>query len=394
MANVCVSCPAPRRRRRATYRRAPVRRRRAPARRRYNTSVFRSQRRRTNRKIGNLSMGGHKRGFTKFELAQVNPFDRLVDGAKIPDSNTQPSDTIKSEDRITVTGAATNLAKAIALFPTLVNNSIVSTDSTATVWSWSALYGGGTNSDQVTAITGAYSHVRVVGHGARLSCSLSPTAATGFVHIAAIPLSDFGRTTWALPTTIGQMAQLPWYKRITLAALTQQQYTVPNKFIDCTATRYFDPSSDCVANSTDTNFQSGVGWCAIVIALENTPVLTGNLTVENLVHYEGIPLFSAQQNATPAADYDPTQLATTSRISSKQDTGFLDGDVASAYQAALRHAQAGAMAAGSSIYNNVILPAAYAAGSSAVYGAYNAAFGPGLPGQTDPGRLFESGRLG
>jgi len=384
MTSVCVSCPSSAPRRRATQRRAPVRRRRAPLRRRRTTIRRRRAPIRRKMKRG--------RGLTKFELAQVNPFDRKVDGVKIPDSNTQPSDTARSEDRVALTSLASGFAGVVAFNPTLANNSVTSTPVSATVWSWPAAYGGGVFSDQTVNYQSAYSSIRIVAHGLKLSCPAAPTSVTGFVHIACIPMSDYGSSTWSLPTTIGQLAQLPWYKRLTLAALTQRTFTVVNKFIDCTATRYFDPGSDLVGNSTDIAFQMGTSWGVIVVAVEGAPTTpTAVLSVENLVHYEGIPKFSSNQNSSPAANYDPQQLATTSRISANGGSGFFEGDERTALGAAYAAATSGMYQAGNEIVNDYVLPGLARAGYAATYataGALAGRFGGGIQGVNTP-RLFE-----
>lgn len=373
-------------RQRRSYARAPPRRR-ASVRRRVSTRRSTARRRgaakRTTRR---------RRGLTKFELGQVNPFDRKVDGVKIPDSNTQPSDTARSEDRLAINTNITGNCIALAFNPTLINNSVTAVASTPTTWNWNAAYGGGNNSDQTTNYASSFSGIRIVAHGIKLSCPAAPTTITGFVHIACIPMSDFGAGTWALPTSVAQLAQLPWYKRLTLAALTQRTFTVVNKFIDCTSTRYFDPGSDLVASSNDTAFQMGTSWGVIVIAIEGSPVTSlVALSVENLVHYETIPKFGSNQSSSPAADYDPQQLATTSRIAGHETSGFFEGDEQTALQSAYQAMTGGMYQAGNEILNGYVYPGVRRAGYAATYaGAGYAArrWGGGISGVNTP-RLFE-----
>jgi len=295
--------------------RAPVRRRVA----RRRTSV---RRRRT---ISRTPRRQIPRSLTKYELAQVNPFDKQVNGVKIPDSNTMPSDTAYSEDRFTITSAATDLAKAVAFFPTVAAYAQAAVDSTSTAWTWSGF--GGTASSNLTSFQNSYVGIRVCGHGVRLSSQLAPTSATGFVHIAIYPIDTFSQIGQVLPLNLSQMSQLSWYRRLTLASLTQRSCTVVNKFIDSGATRYFNPGTDLMATGSDMTFQYGAaGWCAIVIAVEGAPLSSSVLSVENLVHYETLQLRSASGSQSPAAEFNVRELEDVSRIAGQGNAIFLEGE--------------------------------------------------------------------
>jgi len=388
--NVCVSCPGsatPRRRVTRSYRRKPVRRasyrRRAPARRRIPP-----MRRRSARPI------------SKFELGQINPFDKNVYGAKIPDSNTQPSTTSVSEDRVVFTGSATDMAQCKAFFPNVTVNSVASTDSSSTSWTWSAAYGGGTTSSVRAAFLASFAGVRPVAHGIRISSQAAPTTTTGFVHIAVFPLETFGNSTWNLPLNLSQMAQLPWYRRYTIASLTQTPVIVVNKFLDCTATRYVDPSSSLVENSSNAMFQFAGGWCAVLVAVEGQTVLTSNLSVENLAHFETIPAFGTGSGnvfgTSPAAPFSTQKLESVSRVAGHVDAAFND-DPASLNDR-LREVTSiisqGAGTAAGELYNSYIRPAAWGAGYSATmagagYLAGRLARYGGMPGINTSGRLAE-----
>lgn len=325
MANVCVSCPAPRRRR--TYRRAParrrvVRRRRAPARRSYRRPA-RPYTARVHRAPPQL---------TKFELAQVNPFDRRVIGVKIPDSNTQPSDTFIAEDRIAITSAATDLAKAQAFFPALLHMTTPSVDgvATPTSWTWNTAYA--TNvvaSNYATDAAANFVGYRPCGHGIKISSPLAPTSATGFVHVCLYPMSTAGQATWELPVNISQMASLPTYRRFTLASLTQRSVTVVNKFIDITAQRYQDTDTLFANPGTGMYYlHFATSWCAVVVATESAPTAVVSLSVENFVHYEALPKFSSTltQSSSPAANFNVRELQDVSKIASKNQAYILEGE--------------------------------------------------------------------
>jgi len=388
--NVCVSCPGsanPRRRVTRSYRRKPVRRasyrRRAPARRR----IPRMRRQ-------------YARPISKFELGQINPFDKNVYGAKIPDSNTQPSTTSVAEDRIVFTGSATDLAQCKVFMPNLQNTYASSTDSSSSAWTWAAAYGGANSSSCRDAFIASFIGVRPVAHGIRISSQAAPTSITGFVHVAVFPIDTFNQSTWNLPVSLSQIAQLPWYRRYTLAQLTQTPVVVVNKFLDCTATRYSDPSSDLVLQSTDAMFQMAGGWCGILVAVEGQPILTSNLSVENLTHFEVIPKFGTGSGSvfgtSPAAAFSTQKLEAVSRVAGSIDAAF--NDEPDSLNARLREVSnilgQGASSAVGELYNSYVRPAAWGAGYTATmagagYLAGRLARYRGMPGINTAGRLAE-----
>jgi len=388
--NVCVSCPGsatPRRRVTRSYRRKPARRasyrRRAPARRRIPP-----MRRRSARPI------------SKFELGQINPFDKNVYGAKIPDSNTQPSTTSVSEDRVVFTGSATDMAQCKAFFPNVTINSVASVDSSSSSWTWAATYGGGSSSSVRAAFLSSFTGIRPVAHGVRISSQAPPTTATGFVHVAVYPLETAFESTWNLPVNISQMAQLPWYRRYTLSSLTQTPVIVVNKFLDCTATRYSDPASGLAAQGSDISFQFGTSWCVILVAVEGQVVLTSNLSVENLTHYEVIPKFGTGSGnvfgTSPAAPFSTQKLEAVSRVAGHVGAVFNDDPMS--LQERVREVGAalsgGASNAVGELFDTYLRPAAWGAGYSATmagagYLAGRAARYAGMPGINTAGRLAE-----
>lgn len=347
MAQVCVSCPTPRRARRS-YRRAPVRRRarrRAPARRTY----------RRTRSAVPRSVHRAPAQLTKFELAQVNPFDRRVIGVKIPDSNTQPSDTFIAEDRISITSSGTDLAKAQVFVPGLSVVSAPSVDSTNVAWTWGVAYTtGATASNYAADAATNFVGYRPCGHGIKLSSPLAPTTATGFVHVCVYPMSFANQVTWELPVNISQMASLPSYRRFTLASLTQRSVTVVNKFIDVTSQRYID--TDATFGNPGVGISAlhfGEAWCAILVATEGAPVSVVSLSIENLVHYEALPKFSSTltMSSSPAANFNVREMEDVSKISSKNSGIFLEGEEQEAIGNAIHSLGRGAARAVSAAYN-------------------------------------------
>jgi len=321
MASVCVSCPQSSSRssmparRRVTRRRTT--RRRAPRRRTRTYRRTPTARRRAVR----------TRMLTKYELGQVNPFDPQCNGVKIPDSNTQPSDTARCEDRwIQVSNATAGIAGCSAYLPNLTANAVNASGSTADSWGWLSSFGGSVSSSQRPNYISSFQAVRVAAHGIRISSPAAPTTITGFVHVCLYPITTSSNTGWDLPSTIAQMAQLPWYRRFTVASLTQRSVTVVNKFIDATATRYTDPNSDLIGTGNDLSFQFSGGWCAIIVAHEGVPPSTNVLSIENLVHYETLQKVGASGSQSPAAMYNVSELEDVSRIASQGNAIFMEGE--------------------------------------------------------------------
>jgi len=322
----------------------PTVRRRAPSRRRVQRlrpAHVQRARRSTGRRAApsrrrQARRQHQQRQLTKYELCNLNPFDARCMGAKIPDSNTQPSETTIDENRIVITTDALGNAATKAFNPNLVVNAVNSVVATPTTWTWNAAYGGQVNSANAASIIAEYSGLRPVGHGIRIACSSAPLNVTGFVHICISPIPTFAASTWALPTSITQMTNQPWYKRFTLASLTQRSVTVVNKFLDASATRYTDPNSDWVAQTSDVEFQFAGSWCSIIIAVEGAPVSTSPVTVDTISHFEGLPKIGTNNSSTPAAQYNVRELEEVSRIATSHPGTFQEGEEAGLIASALR----------------------------------------------------------
>jgi len=321
MAQACFNLTSAPRRRASTRRRAPIRRR-APVRRARRVT------RRTTRRSATTRRRQAPRQLTKYELANINPFDSRVLGVKIPDSNTQPSETMMDDNRFTFSIGALGNAEAKAFLPFIDQAAIAGNPSGGTTWSWFAGYSGATGSSNASNIKNEFVGIRPVGHGVRLSCPLAPLSVTGFVHICIIPVETFGQTTWQFPVSVSQMGNQPWYKRFTLAQLTQGSVTIVNKFLDCTATRYQDSDSGGAGTSTSQEFQFANGWCAILVAVESGPASTNALSAETIVHYEGLTKNGTTNDSTPAAEYDVRQLQDVSRIATRHPGVFTEGQEA------------------------------------------------------------------
>jgi len=319
-------------RRRASFRRRVPARRRVSYRRARRAPARRFQRRRISAPRPLRS----QRQLTKYELVNLNPFDPRCNGVKIPDSNTQPSETTVDENRVVITMDALGNASCSAYMPNLIKNSVAATPAGATSWTWVAAYGGQTNSANTTEIQADYVGYRPVGHGIRLSCSSAPLTITGFCHICIVPVEMYNSSTWQFPTSVSQMINQPWYKRYTLASLTQRSVTVVNKFLDTSATRYIDVDSDAVNNATDSDFMFGNTWCAVIVAVEGAPISTSPLTVDTLVHYEGLPKIGTANSSTPAAEFNVSELQDVSRIATTHPGTFEEGQEDALIASAMR----------------------------------------------------------
>ena len=269
-------------RRRSYSRKRFPRRRSGPVRRTYKRRTSTRRVSRTTRSRSACVCPGDLAPATKFALAQLDPFHSNAMGAKVPDSNTQPSVSTTDTEQVTLlsAGLATDLF-GMAFRPQYTWGTVTATPGGSLSW-------GGTytvnslNRSKRAAYAAAIELTRPVAHAVRLSSPLAPTAASGFVHIAISTETTFGVGTWQFPTTIAQISGCQFYKRVTLASLTQSPLTIINKWIDDTAFRYSSPTSD-LAQGTGANFQSDFAWGAIVMILEGCPIGVNVISAEHLL---------------------------------------------------------------------------------------------------------------
>ena len=301
MAQICMatdgggggcsgSAPPPRR----TYRRRRYTRRYKRAYRRAGKTLYKKQKRQVKKKM------------SRFLLAQINPFHPMAEGCKIPDSNTFPSTPVRADDTFGLSLVTASNINAWAFRPTVTRTVVNGTEGAAS-WAWSATYTGATDSARRTSIQNNYTLIRSVAHGIRIYSPVAPTSATGFVHVAIVPNNMYNQATWNLPTNIAQLSNCMFYNRFPLSLLTQKAVTVTNKFLDCTSTRYYSPSSDLAESGTDLTLQDDA-WGTIMVAIEGTPI--GQVPqVERIVHLEALPLPTGVNTSTPAAAFSPAELS-------------------------------------------------------------------------------------
>lgn len=164
------------------------------------------------------------------------------------------------------------------------------------------------------------------------------------------------------------MSGYQYYKRVTLASLTQTPLTVVNKYVDDTAFRYLSTDSSDVANGGGLMFAVPNSWGTILIALEGVGSTTP-LSVESLLLTEAIPKFSSTVSGSSAATFNPEILQATSNMSAHTDYTHTELNQNEYMANALNQVRAGAGAAGQTLFENVVLPAAYGIGQSAVQSA-------------------------
>jgi len=317
---------------------------------------------------------------TKFVLAQLDPFDASALGAKIPDSNTMPSIANSDCDIVNVgmSGTATDLVVR-AFRPAYTWGSVNAT--TGTPPAWPAAFAGGNDRSKRTAYLAAMELTRPVAHAIRISSPLAPTSASGFVHLGLATESTFGETTWQYPTSLAQMSGLQFYKRVTLASLTQSPLTVINKWLDDTAFRYNSPASTYVETSSHSTFQTDLAWATIIVMVEGAPVSTTCLSIEHLLLSEGIPKKDGVIIGSQAAPNSPQIISAVSSLSTAQEPFHTEAEQQSYIQRGVSAVAQGAAAHGENIFQQVAVPllqrvGAYGANAAAAM-AYNALAGVG-----------------
>jgi len=352
------------------YRRSKVNirrpRRRASIRRR--PSYSRPVRRRTSRRAA-----AHKcpppplTPGTKFALAQLDPFDERVQGAKIPDSNTIPSIATTDVENVSITVDAG--VNAVAFRPQYTFGTVAATGAAATV-SWGLSYNAlGVNRGKRSNFISACELVRPVAHAIRLSSPVAPTSASGFVHIGISTESSFGVATWQFPTSVADMTGLQHYRRVTLASLTQTPLTVINKWLDDTGFRYSSPSAQ-IENSTSGMFQTDYAWGVIVVMLENCP-LGAPLSAEHLLMTEAVPDKRGVIIGTVAAPNSPATLSAVGHMATQQSPFHTEAEQEGYIQQGISAIAEGAADMGANAFQTIGVPLLRQVGGRAVGVASN-----------------------
>jgi len=254
----------------------------------------------------------------KFLLAQADPFEPRALGAKVPDSNTVPSVAVSLTELLGFGLAAAGDARCIALLPTFTSSIVQSTTASSSAWTWSAAYGGTSSWSKRPDFSNTFELTRPVAHGVRITSNNAPTTSTGFVHIAVANESFRASTSWPYAVNIAEMSGYSWYKRVTIASLTQSPLTVINKYVDETAFRYEDAASLNAGDASSMEFHVPWGWGAILIAVEGAATTTP-IQMEMILHHESIPKQSAVLMGSTAAAYSPGVISATSHMVANSD---------------------------------------------------------------------------
>lgn len=340
----------------------------------------------------------------KFALAQLDPFEERCIGAKVPDSNTMPSLAHGDVDQIPLPPptAANNLV-AIAFNPSYVSARIVATQSSSTAVVWDGSFNTRRNFTKMAANIEAY---RPVAHAIRLSCGLSPTATTGFVHMGICVENRINNDSTAnipnYPVNVDQMTGLAHYRRITLASLTQSPITALNKWIDDAGfsydafqTAYSFQGSSGVISTQSNNLQQH--WGTLIVMVEGAPTGSNVLNIEHLLLSELLPQKDGFIIGTQAAPNSPGTMSTVSSMVGDTPFTHTEAEQESYIQRGLDAVQQGAAVAGEQVFQNVAVPLLQRVGANAVGLATNLAIGAivgrgGLPGvNSNPNRLAIGG---
>jgi len=297
----------------------------------------------------------------KFLIANADPFEPRAIGCKIPDSNTVPSVASPQQELTALALTAAGTSKAWVFNPTLTSSILSSTEGAGS-WTWPALFTGTTSWSKRADFAATFELFRPVAHGVRISCANAPTSTTGFVHVAVAYEAYNGVTTWPFPTNVSGLSGYPWYKRVTLASLTQSPLTIINKYVDETAFRYNGADTGGISSADPMEFHVPFGWGSIIIAVEGSSTITP-LEVESMLHTECIPKFSGVIMGSTAAPYTPSLLGATAHMVSNTEFTHTESNQNEHFSSSIAAAiGAGAQQAGNVALNQVLKPMAMRAG--------------------------------
>jgi len=328
----------------------------------------------------------------KWAIAQLDPFDPNCLGAKIPDSNTFPSIANTDTDIVSLAASAATFLAGIAFRPQYTWGTVTGVGAAGVV-GWGATYSTlASNRVKRTDYATTMELTRPVAHAIRMSSPIAPTTATGFVHIALAVETQFSTSSWAYPTTVAEIAGCQYYKRVTLASLTQSPLTVINKWVDDTGFRYSSPATDQTSTNS-AGFQSDYGWANIVVIVEGGPTTGTLLSFEHILLSEGIPQKSSVIIGTQAASNSPGALAAVGEMSNEQSPFHTEAEQENYITRGANAIAQGAAQAGEAVFNNVGVPLLQRLGQRAVGVAATMAYASmtgtgGLPGvNSNPNRL-------
>jgi len=339
----------------------------------------------------------------KFALSQLDPFETRALGAKIPDTNTMPSIANSDVSQVNSLGV-TNAGEMTGMaFRPYYKYSYVDAAPAAGAPTQMVDWGvtpatRAKDRPNLANIAATFEAIRPVAHAIRMSSSLAPTTASGFVHIGLSYESAYqaAGNTWQFPKTVAEMTGLAHYKRVTLASLTQSPLTVINKWLDERAFQYQDPTvipSITAGTASDITSHFGFSWCTIVVLIEGAPIAGSSISFEHIMLSEGLPQKNSVIIGTPAAPNSPGTLSAVSQMVAQQDFAHTEAGQEGYMAQGVQAFTNGARTAGEQVFEQVGLPMLqnfgfHVAGTVAA-NMYNRVMGMGgIPGvNSNPARL-------
>jgi len=298
--------PTPRRRK-FTPRATPSRRTRTPG---------RSFARRGGRRIMTRSTGskGGTPGTHPFVLAQIDPFSNKALGVRVPDQSTAYSSSFHTSDQVAITNAVAGFADAMLFLPNCKVNAVQLTPASATAITIPAGYAGGGGlipPSRSASIIASYSLVRAVSHGVKLTTSVAPQNAQGFVHTVVFPISQYNASTFEAPVNVSQLVDLPGYTRTPLASLINKPLIVVNRFCGPDSFVYQDPDDNQLIDKAKLELDVANGWCVIFVMLTgaySAAAPSNQLSIEMIAHFEGIGIFGSLSGGQSAETPNATAM--------------------------------------------------------------------------------------
>ena len=223
-----------------------------------------------------------------FVLAQVDPFNEDVSGAKIPDRNSLPSVTQRFRGVFTATTDANgNYATAFRPYAAAGQYLPLSVSSAPAI-TWAG--GTAVNLTPYASMLAQYTTVRTVGYGLRIKFVGARTASSGRLHVACVANNydsdGYGYTYF--PTTPSQFENCPWYANYALNEITEQEIVVPGRRSDEASFRYRHPLAvpSSSGSPASGSIETADGWASIVLLVEGATASSGVVQIEVCYHFE------------------------------------------------------------------------------------------------------------
>lgn len=275
----------------------------------------------------------------QYLVANLNPFDPGARGVRIPDTNTVPSSGFHTLDEGIVKNNGVSVAGGLimnAFRPQVVSYlTAMGADTTSAVKVTFADCAV-TDVNKKSAVASAYTVVRPVAHGVKLWCPLAATAAAGMVHVCLYSGRESDTASYQLPNSITGMRECPFYRRMSLASLTQNPLFIANKFLDATAYEYKNPNVAEAANTAalqNAAVVAGVSqvpsaWMTIVVAVDGHGLATDGtaavLNFENIIHFEGQAYYGGLNGDNNAEPSNAKILDSTAAAIAETDAVYTD----------------------------------------------------------------------